>query len=319
MSRPKIAVVTCVLNEQQHAQRWAETTETADYVLWLDTGSTDKTVEYARAEGIEVVETVITPFRFDDARNIAMALVPNDIDIVLQLDADETLNETWRDGIDANPDHHRWSYWLQNAGTSNWGKVNRSNCVRRSAGYRWSYPIHEVITGPAATCHLDNLVITHQPDNNKPRSYILDSLEHWSAADPNNLRLKFYLGREYLYRREWGKARNTLWSYLQTGTGWAPERSEAYLLLAEIDAEPERWLWKAIAEAPQRREPFYFLAKHAYDAGDPERALAMVTEAAKRTDQTIYTTRSEAWGDPFDRFHDEVRQIVCDIDHYRNS
>ena len=312
-SRPKIAVVTCVLNESIHASRWAETTEAADYVLWLDTGSTDKTVEYARADGIDVMEAVITPFRFDYARNIAMSLVPNDIDIILQLDADETLNDGWRAGIDANPDHSRWSYPL--VGTGSWGQVTRSNCVRRSAGYHWQHPIHEIIAGPEATCHLDDLIIEHQPDRTKSRDYILDSLEHWSKADPDNQRLAFYLGREYIYRNEWNKARDVLWRYLSKPS-WAPERSEAFLLLAQIDADPERWLWKAVAEAPQRREPFYFLARHAYDDGDYKMAFAMVTEASKRTDRSIYTTRTEAWDEPFSEFSDEIRQINADIEHY---
>jgi glycosyltransferase involved in cell wall biosynthesis len=312
--QPKIAVVTCVLNEEKHAERWAATTEAADYALWLDTGSTDKTVEYARADGIEVEEAVITPFRFDDARNIAMSLVPNDIDIVLQLDADETLNDNWRDGIDANPDHTRWSYPLISTGSS-WGQVTRSNCVRRSAGYRWQHPIHEIIAGPKATCHLDDLIVKHQPDRTKSRDYILDSLKHWAKAEPDNQRLAFYLGREHIYRNDWNSARDVLWRYLSK-PGWAPERSEAFLLLAQIDTDPERWLWKAVAEAPRRREPFYFLARHAYDQRNFDTAIAMVAEAMKRTDRTIYTTRAEAWDEPFNEFCDEVRQINADIHHY---
>lgn len=302
----KIAVYTCVLNEAKHAERWAESAKCADYMVWLDTGSTDDTVALAVANGITVHEAVFKPFRFDDARNAAMALVPADCDVMIQLDADEVFTEPdWRKHFDANPGHERYSYWLTNDGGS-WGRVKRQNAHVRD-GYRWEHPIHEVIKGSWATCHLDEVVIEHRPDKGKSRAYALGMLEHWSAEFPDDARTLFYLGREYKFRAMWDKARVALWKYIHHDKAtWGPERQEAYMMLAQIDSHPERYYWKAVAEEPARREPFYYLAKHHLRRNENDLAWSMVLQAAARTDYSIYTTHAEAWGEPFDEFFKKV-------------
>jgi len=309
VSRPTIGVYTCVLNEAVHVERWADSARCADHLLMLDTGSHDSTPELARACGIEVHSALIDPFRFDDARNIAMALIPPHIDIVIQLDADEVFDEpNWRRHIDANADHDRWSYWL-NSGGASWGMVRRSNCVRRS-GFRWEHPIHEVISGPEATCHLDGLVITHKPDKHKDRSYTLGMLEHFSAADPGDARTLFYLGREYKYRGKWAEGRTALWRYVNHPKAtWGPERSEAYMLIAEMSDDPFTWLWKAVAECPTRREPFVAMAHLHSKAEDFHAAHAMLVVAAGLHDMP-YTTHTDAWGLPFETFVHSVEAML---------
>ena len=87
----KVAAYAIALNEEKHAQRWADTTKDADFRLVCDTGSTDKTVEILRSNGITVYEISVKPWRFDVARNTAQSLLPADIDVCLSLDLDETL------------------------------------------------------------------------------------------------------------------------------------------------------------------------------------------------------------------------------------
>lgn len=82
----KIAVYTIAKNEEKFVEKWAESCKDADYRFILDTGSTDKTVELARAAGVEVAVASISPWRFDDARNISLGLLPADIDICVALD-----------------------------------------------------------------------------------------------------------------------------------------------------------------------------------------------------------------------------------------
>jgi glycosyltransferase involved in cell wall biosynthesis len=76
----KIAIYTIALNEEKHVERWYESSKDADYHLIADTGSTDRTIEIARNLGITVVPILVSPFRFDDARNASLALVPQDVD-----------------------------------------------------------------------------------------------------------------------------------------------------------------------------------------------------------------------------------------------
>lgn len=305
MSRPKIGVVTPVLNESKHVAGWADSARCADHMLMLDTGSSDDTVEAARSCGIEVHSAVVSPFRFDDARNMAMALIPPDIDIVIQLDADERFSEpNWRRHLDANPKHDRWSYWLDNRGKSDWGRVRRSNCVRRS-GFRWEHPVHEVIKGTAATCHLDDLVIEHHPDTGKDRSYLLPMLETFAAEYPDDLRLKFYLGREYSYRNMWAMSRKVLWEYANSSS-YSAEKQEALIMIADIDIDPEKFLWQAISVLPARREPWVKLARFYMTEGDWEMAKAMILVAKTKQDRSLYTTQRSAWDEEFDNLASNI-------------
>ena len=88
----KVAVYTIAKNEEQFVERWFNSAKDADYLLIADTGSSDKTVELAKSFGINVYSVNVNPFRFDDARNAALALIPADIDYCISVDMDEVLS-----------------------------------------------------------------------------------------------------------------------------------------------------------------------------------------------------------------------------------
>lgn len=69
----------------------------ADYIVVLDTGSTDGSYEMLKEDSrITCVEQkIINPWRFDVARNESMKLVPEDTDILFVLTLMKCLN---RDG-----------------------------------------------------------------------------------------------------------------------------------------------------------------------------------------------------------------------------
>lgn len=89
----KLAVYTIALNEAKHVERWYNSTKDADYHVIADTGSIDDTIKIAKKLGIQVYSVSVKPFRFDDARNAALALVPVDADVCLSLDMDEVPEE----------------------------------------------------------------------------------------------------------------------------------------------------------------------------------------------------------------------------------
>lgn len=303
----RIAAYTCAKNESAFAARWAASAAEGDAMLWFVNNDNTNTAEAAKDAGITTVEGTLKPFRFDTARNIAMALVPSDIDVVIQLDADETLSEGWADHFKANPNHERWSYTLVSGGTAQWDKVVRSNANVR-AGYTWKHPIHEVLHGPAATCHLPAVTVTHQPDKHKSRSLYLPLLQQAAQDEPNNLRMQFYLGREHYYAGDWAKARQVLYSFAQNSSAWSAEACEAFRIIAKISDDTERWLYRAVAICPQRREPWVDLAVMYLNNDQPGAAQAMIQQATKRTDTTIYTTDIAAWGEQFDKLIEKVKQ-----------
>ena len=72
----KIVVYAICKNERSFADRWMASMSEADEVCVLDTGSTDGTPQRLEELGAKVSVQVITPWRFDVARNQSLELVP---------------------------------------------------------------------------------------------------------------------------------------------------------------------------------------------------------------------------------------------------
>ena len=96
----KIAVSAISKNESQFVKRFCDSAKDADLILIADTGSSDDTIQQAMNCGALVYDICISPWRFDLARNAAIALLPRDIDIVISLDLDEVLEPNWRKEIE---------------------------------------------------------------------------------------------------------------------------------------------------------------------------------------------------------------------------
>ncbi len=99
----RVAVYTITKNEESFIPRWASSASEADYILVVDTGSTDGTALAAREAGCDVARISVSPWRFDDARNASLALLPQDADLCIALDADEILIPGWRKALESLP------------------------------------------------------------------------------------------------------------------------------------------------------------------------------------------------------------------------
>ena len=268
----KIAVYTIALNEENFVERWAESCKDADYRLILDTGSTDSTVDKAYENGVEVFSASIKPWRFDDARNASLALIPDDIDICISLDMDEVLVPGWREKLEAiktettRPRYkYTWS-WNDN-GTP--GLEYGGDKIHTRHGYRWKHPVHEVLT----TDRIDevqewtDLQIHHYPDGTKSRGQYFPLLYLAVQEDRLDDRNAFYYARELFYRGAYASATKEFKRYLELPKAvWGPERSAAYRFLAKCNPKiADTYLIGAIREAPDRREPYVDFSKWCYE------------------------------------------------------
>ena len=85
----KICVYAICKNEEKFVDRWVDSMSEADAIYVLDTGSTDNTVEKLKARNVIVETKEIIPWRFDEARNLSLKMVPEDCDICVCTDFDE--------------------------------------------------------------------------------------------------------------------------------------------------------------------------------------------------------------------------------------
>jgi glycosyltransferase involved in cell wall biosynthesis len=201
----KVAIYTIAKNEEQFVQRWYNCSKQADYHIIADTGSTDNTVEVAKSIGINVTQISVEPFRFDDARNASLALVPSDADYCIALDMDEVLQSGWYEELElafsegiTRPQYRFITSWNPDGSPKNEFSGFR---IHARKGVRWKYPIHEVpeFYDGNESKRLYGFEIHHRPDETKSRGQYLAMLINAVKEMPEDARMRFYLGREYTF------------------------------------------------------------------------------------------------------------------------
>lgn len=301
----KIAISAISKNESMFVKRFCDSAKDADFICIADTGSTDDTVKIAKKCGAIVHEICITPWRFDDARNAALSLLPKDIDVVVSLDLDEELQPGWREEIER--------VWVN--GTTrlrygfDWGAgiVFKYEKIFARHGYRFLHPCHEypipyMIDEKYA--ETDMLMVIHKPDNTKSRGQYLPLLEMSVKEDPNDPRNAFYYARELSFHSRWADSIRECERYLALpGANWPNERCYAYRVMSRCYSELGDWnnaircARLGVIEAPYTREPWCEIAKLAYQRHQWAECYGAAMSALAITDREfVYTVDPEVWG-----------------------
>lgn len=334
----KVAIYTIAKNEEQFVETWYNSAKDADYLLIADTGSTDNTVELAKSLGINVHVVNISPWRFDDARNASLSLIPLDIDYCIALDMDEVLLPNWREDLEKALEQGwtrpRYKYtWNWNEDGSP-GLQYNGDKIHVRKGYRWKHPVHEVLGSYGGLQeiqgYLSNLEIHHHADNTKPRSQYLPLLKMSTEEDPHDDRNAFYYGRELYFYGQYEEAEKELKRHLSLPSArWLPERAASMRYIAKCNpATAEEWLLKAVAECPGRREPLVDLANYYYSNQKWQECFKYASEALNITEKPLeYLCEAYAWGNaPHDfkaisayhlGLHEEALihgKIACEMD-----
>lgn len=200
----KIVVYAICKNERPFADRWMASMSEADEVCVLDTGSTDGTPQRLEELGAKVSVQVITPWRFDVARNQSLELVPEDADLCVCTDLDEVFQPGWREKVEAawapGVDRLLYRYVWNFLPDGREGMVFWYDKIHRRKGCRWVNPVHEVLQfdgGAPQARYVEGVCLEHHADRSKSRGQYLPLLELAVEEDPNNDRNVHYLGREY--------------------------------------------------------------------------------------------------------------------------
>lgn len=309
----KIAAYTVALNEEKHAKQWAEQTSGADYRLVCDTGSTDKTVEILKENGVVVHDIRVKPWRFDVARNTAQSLLPGDIDICLVLDMDETVAPDFFEKVREN--------WIDgaNKGWCNFdtGYVWLGARLHARHGMYWRYPIHEAFV-PSLDTPLKSVTIPsmmyHKPDSGKSRGQYLNMLIGASKEFGKDHRTWTYLTREYYYYKMWDLVISSAKHLLSFSEDWYVERAAACRWASEasrnlgLNKEAHEWADKSIEIDPCAESYFEKVRCHYSDSNWIEIwETSKKVAACERSNH--YLGSSAIW----DWFLDDMRALAC---HY---
>ena len=321
MKKYKVCVYAIAKNEEKFVERWVNSMKEADEIVVLDTGSTDNTVKLLTDLGVKVKQEVITPWRFDVARNKSLELVPLDTDICVCTDLDEEFVPGWRKQLESiwNDDGTRVRY------TYNWSfdeykkpaTTFLQNKIHSRKGYSWYHPVHEILKAPEneleATC--ESIILNHYPDSEKSRESYLSLLEMSVKEDPNDDRNMHYLGREYMYYGKWNEAIDTLIKHLNLKTSkWDAERCASMRFIARSymglnrPKEAEMWYKEAMKEASYLRESYVELAGLYLDQKRFEEAYELLKCAFQiKQKAPIYINEAFAWNE----YIEELMGLVC--------
>jgi glycosyltransferase involved in cell wall biosynthesis len=303
----KIAVCAIAKNEAEFIPRFCKSAKEADLILIADTGSTDGLPEVAREHGAEVHHICITPWRFDLARNAALALLPRDIDIVISLDIDELLQPGWREEIER--------VWVPGVTTRlrymfDWGCGIQFFYEKIFArhGYFFHHPCHEYPVPDGRIeevwAQTNMLLAVHKPDPTKSRGQYMDLLELSVKEDPDCPRNAFYYARELSFHARWQDSIDACNSYLKLPRAtWQNERCYAYRVMGRCYNELGNWeeaekaFQMAASEAPNTREPWCELAMLNYRQARWEECFAYSMRTLRIKDRLqVYTCDPAVWG-----------------------
>lgn len=270
-----------------------------DEVIIVDTGSTDNSIRICESFGAKLFH-----FKWCDdfaaARNFSFGQATGDY--ILWLDADDVVEEAELLKLLALKENLAQDFYFlkydynQNAQ----GKSNcifyRERIVRNRCGYKWRFPIHEVIDQPGnSTSEYVNITITHKRtaegyEKDKGRNLAIlqkavGEMEYSSAP-----RIWYYLGRELHDHEQFQQAIETYDIFLAfpTENSWIEDRVAAAFRIAQCHISLYRQdnvvnqdylgasrlaARKAIQMDARRAEPFFVMGEAAYLESQFEEAI----------------------------------------------
>jgi len=223
-----------VKNEESCLGKCLESIKELDEIVILDTGSSDKTGDVARAHGATFIEGVYAwEDDFAKARNKALEFAS--ADWILVIDADETLSPGGVGII-------REAIAKADAAV----KIFRLDCVsacgtvshtivrvhRRLPEIHWRGPAHNYLSHQDGPALLAAITYGWSPAHKADPDRTLRILSKCVAENPDKPREIYYLAREWFSRGEYQKALDLYERYIQIGE-WAPELADAHLMLAK--------------------------------------------------------------------------------------
>jgi len=306
----RVAVYAICKNEVGNVNRWLDAIlpdlRDGDSLTVLDTGSTDGTVEAFHRRGVVPFHGVVRPWRFDAARNAALALAP-DADAAWSLDLDEFPQPGWRQAIEDawvdNITRLRYEFVWNFAEDGSPGITFMADKLHTREGFVWRGIAHEWLVregGKERHVPAPGLTVHHHQEQGRGRMERDNAVIERAVAElPDDARLQHYWARQLLWNERLDEAAAWFRRHLDNPAAtWKPERAWSMRYLAQcLPDEREVWLMRASSEAPGYREPWVDLAKHYHAMGQWHSCYACDLTALMIHDRDLaYLVEPEAWG-----------------------
>lgn len=288
-----IAVCMIVKNEEAVLARCLDSIRGLwDELIIVDTGSTDRTVEIAKAYGAKMLHyDWIAPGNKGAARNVGIDGAVSQWVVVI--DADEVVRNARQlraDILAANADAIlvNFNNYIDGQISLSWKQIR----IFRRGRYTYKYREHEVPAALVANPIIADsaFVFEHRSPNGRANGkaepmlarLMLDVEEN--PTDPHPL---YFLHREYLIQGDNQRAIEVGEQYLHLTANGGFIQGDVYANLAVAQqrlgavSQARRCLHLAVAEEPQRREWWYRLALLHFECREWNLALAMLRAAAE--------------------------------------
>jgi len=236
-----ISLCMIVKNEEDTLARClASAKDIADEIIIVDTGSTDRTKEVARAFTDHIFDFVWID-DFSAARNYSFSLATQEY--ILWLDADDVIEEKDRklflelkQTLDPSVNSVRMNYNLvvDDHGNVVWS-LARDRLVRRACHFQWIGAVHEYLA-VSGNVKVSEIAITHK--RSKPhtdRNLQIYRRRH-EAGEPFTPRDLYYFANELRDHAFYQEAVDFYEQFLRTKLGWVEDNIAACIKIADCFA-----------------------------------------------------------------------------------
>lgn len=228
-----LAAYTITKNEINRIDRWIQYASMFDYMVVLDTGSTDGTWEklkmLSKTNPKLIIEQIIfSPFDFSRARNYNLSMIPKHVNWCLSPDMDEWFSINVKDEIQniifedptvTNITTTRLDIYSKDVFV---GPPNHtpSNKIHKNGMYKWKSPIYEHLWPLNLEKHKEHfspkIYLVHDQETDKPRSNLyVNIMERRFAEDHTDCWNNWFLLNHYYMTKNLAKYINVALCYLK--------------------------------------------------------------------------------------------------------
>lgn len=268
----KISTAMIVKNESEMLARCLETIKDTDELVVCDTGSEDNTIEIAKKYTDKVYTDFVWCDHFGKARQHSKDKCTGDW--IITIDADEQLKT----------DFSEVRKIIEQADKDGYVFINVRVTAEKGAGVNmypriyknipeitWHGPAHNYLnySGGTGKTFPSDIVIEYgySPAHKKDPDRTLRILKKAVEENPELVRERYYLAREYFYRKNWEKCIEHLEQYIPRSK-FIKERNDAWLMKAYCLSSLKKYndacdsAWQAIKYNANFKEALKFIGDH---------------------------------------------------------